>query len=107
MNRDEQLCIETDHQASTTQNKVLLIKSHYNEYFICKEEVRLSPNSTEFMDEKYCVTLIRDVAQIDIPTLLDVRTYRDRLLIFFFYKSEMRRFIVVIYKSEVYTRTYY
>jgi hypothetical protein len=48
----------------------------------------------------------RDVAQIDIPTLLDVRTYGDRLLIVF-YKGEIRRFIVVIYNSEVYTGTYY
>jgi len=50
----------------------------------------------------------RDVAQIDIaiPTLLDVRKYGDRLLIIFD-KGEMRRFIVVIYNSEVYTRTYY
>jgi hypothetical protein len=50
----------------------------------------------------------RDVAQIDIdiPTLLDVRKYGDRLLIIF-YKGEMRRFIVIIYNSEVYTRTYY
>ena len=50
----------------------------------------------------------RDVAQIYIPTLLDVRTrtYGDRLLIVFD-KGEIRRFIVVIYNSEVYTRTYY
>ena len=50
----------------------------------------------------------RDVAQIDIviPTLLDVRKYGDRLLIIFD-KGEMRRFIVIIYNSEVYTRTYY
>ena len=47
----------------------------------------------------------RDVAQIDIPTLLDVRTYGDRLLIVF-HKVEMRRIIVVIYNSKVYTRTY-
>ena len=48
----------------------------------------------------------RDVAQIDIPTLLDVRTYGDRLLIVFD-KGEMRRFIcVIIYNSKVYTRTY-
>jgi hypothetical protein len=47
----------------------------------------------------------RDVAQIDIPTLLDVRTYGDRLSIVFD-KGEMRRFIVVIYNSKVYTRTY-
>ena len=48
------------------------------------------------------------VAQIDIdiPTLLDVRKYGDRLLIVFD-KGEMRRFIVVIYNSEVYTRAYY
>ena len=37
--------------------------------------------------------------RIDISTLLDVRTYGDRLLI--------RRFIVVIYNSEIYTRAYY
>ena len=37
----------------------------------------------------------RDVAQIDIPTLLDVRTYGDRLLIVYD-KGEMRRVIVVI-----------
>jgi len=43
---------------------------------------------------------IRDVAQIDIPTLLDL--WRS-----FFDKGEMRRFIVVIYNSEVYTRAYY
>jgi len=47
----------------------------------------------------------RDVAQNDIPTLLDVRTYGDRLLIVF-NKGEMRRFIVVVYNSEVYIRTY-
>jgi hypothetical protein len=47
---------------------------------------------------------IRDVAQIDIPALLDVHTYGDRLLIVFD-KGEMRRFIVEIYNSEVYTRT--
>jgi hypothetical protein len=46
------------------------------------------------------------VAQIDIPTLLEVCTYGDRLLIVFD-KGEIRRFIVVIYNSEVYTRTYY
>jgi len=48
----------------------------------------------------------KDVAQIDIPTLLDVRTYGDRLLIVF-YKGEMCGLIVVIYNSEVYSRTYY
>ena len=48
----------------------------------------------------------RDVAQIDMPTLLDVRTYGDRLLIVF-EKGEIRRFIVAIYNSEVYTGTYY
>jgi hypothetical protein len=48
----------------------------------------------------------RDVAQIDIPTLLEVRRYGDRLLIVFD-KGEIRRFIVVIYNSEVYTRAYY
>ena len=47
---------------------------------------------------------IRDIAQIDIPALLDVHTYGDRLLIVFD-KGEMRRFIVEIYNSEVYTRT--
>ena len=56
------------------------------------------------MDNPYYY--IRDVAQFDIPTLLDVRTYGDRLLIVFD-KGEIRRFIVVIYNSEVYTRTYY
>ena len=56
-----------------------------------------------FISEK--LGLITDVAQIDIPTLLDVRTYGDRLLIVFD-KGEMRRFFVVIYYSEVYTRTY-
>jgi hypothetical protein len=50
--------------------------------------------------------LTRDIAQIDILTLLDVRTYGDRLLLVFD-KGEMRRFIVVIYNSEVYTRAYY
>ena len=50
--------------------------------------------------------LTRDIAQIDILTLLDVRTYGDRLLLVFD-KGEMRRFIVVIYHSEVYTRAYY
>jgi len=49
--------------------------------------------------------LNRDVAQIDIPTLLDVRTYVDRLLIVFD-KGEMRRYIVAVYNSEVYIRTY-
>jgi hypothetical protein len=44
--------------------------------------------------------------QIDIPTLLEVRRYGDRLLIVFD-KGEIRRFIVVIYNSEVYTRAYY
>jgi hypothetical protein len=48
----------------------------------------------------------RDVGQIDIPTLLDVRTYEDRLLIVFD-KGEIHRFIVEIYNSEVYTGTYY
>jgi hypothetical protein len=47
----------------------------------------------------------KDVAQIDIPTLLDVRTYGDRLLIVYD-KGEMRRVIVVICNAEVYTRTY-
>jgi hypothetical protein len=47
-----------------------------------------------------------DVAQFDIPTLIDVRTYGDRLLIVFD-EGEMHGFIVVIYNSEVYTRTYY
>ena len=47
----------------------------------------------------------RDVAQIDIPTLLDVRTYGDRLFIVFD-KGEMRRFSVIIYNYKVYTRTY-
>jgi hypothetical protein len=56
-------------------------------------------------EDKQNNPLSRDVAQIDIPTLLDVRTYGDRLLIVF-YKGEMRRFFVVIYYSEVYTRTY-
>jgi len=41
---------------------------------------------------------IGDVAQIDIPTLLDVHAYGDRLLIVFD-KGEMRHFIVVIYSS--------
>jgi hypothetical protein len=50
--------------------------------------------------------LTRDIAQIDILTLLDVRTYGDRLLLVFD-EGEMRRFIVVIYNSEVYTRAYY
>jgi hypothetical protein len=40
-----------------------------------------------------------------MPTLFDVRTYGNRLLIVFD-KVEMRRIIVVIYKSKVYTRTY-
>jgi hypothetical protein len=56
-------------------------------------------------EDKQNNPLSRDVAQIDIPTLLDVRTYGDRLLIVFD-KGEMRRFFVVIYYSEVYTRTY-
>ena len=56
------------------------------------------------MDNPYYY--IRDVAQFDIPTLLEVRTYGDRLLIVFD-KDEVCRFIVVIYNSEVYTRTYY
>jgi hypothetical protein len=47
----------------------------------------------------------RDVAQIDIPTLHDVHTYGGRLLRVFD-KHEMRRFIVVICNSEVYTRAY-
>ena len=47
-----------------------------------------------------------DVAHIDIPTLHDVRTYGDRLLIVFD-KGEMRRYIVVIYNSKVYTRALY
>jgi hypothetical protein len=44
----------------------------------------------------------RDVAQIDIdiPTLLDVRKYGDRLLIIFD-KGEMRRFIVVIVNRKL------
>ena len=42
-----------------------------------------------------------DVAQIDIPTLLDVRTCFDRLLVVFD-KDEMHRFIVVIYSSLKY-----
>ena len=41
------------------------------------------------------------ITLIDIPTLLDVRTYGDRLLIVFD-KGEMCRFIVVIYNSKVY-----
>jgi hypothetical protein len=45
----------------------------------------------------------RDVLQIEIPTLLDVRTYGDRLLIAYD-KGEVRSFIVVIYNSNVYTR---
>jgi hypothetical protein len=53
-----------------------------------------------------CLCHKRDVAQIEIPTLLDVRTYGDRLLICFD-KGEMRHIIVVIYNSEVYTRAYY
>ena len=48
---------------------------------------------------------IRDVAQIDIPTLLDVRTCGVRLLIVFD-NDEMRRFIVVIYNFKVYTKAY-
>ena len=55
------------------------------------------------MDNPYYY--IRDVAQFDIPTLLDVRTYGDRLLIVFD-EGEMRGFIVVICNSERYTRTY-
>ena len=51
------------------------------------------------------ISLTRDVAQFDIPTLLDVRTYGDRLLIVFD-EGEMRGFIVVICNSERYTRTY-
>ena len=47
-----------------------------------------------------------DVAHIDIPTLHDVRTCGDRLLIVFD-KGEMRRYIVVIYNSKVYTRALY
>jgi hypothetical protein len=47
----------------------------------------------------------RDVAQIDIPTLLEVRTYGYRLLIVID-KGEMRRLIVQIYNSEIYSRTY-
>jgi hypothetical protein len=39
------------------------------------------------------------ITLIDIPTLLDVRTYGDRLLIVFD-RGEMHRFIVVIYNSE-------
>ena len=41
-----------------------------------------------------------DLAQIDIPILLDVRTYGDRVLIVFD-KGDIRCFIVVIYNSEV------
>ena len=41
------------------------------------------------------------ITLIDIPALLDVRTYGDRLLIVFD-KGEMCRFIVVIYNSKVY-----
>ena len=57
---------------------------------------------------KYFTTLkgidgaIRDVAQIDIPTYV----WRSVIDIFF-YKGEIRRFIVIIYNFEVYTRTYY
>ena len=51
-------------------------------------------------------TYNRDVAQIDIPTLRDVRTYGNRLLIAF-NKGEMRPFIVMIYNSDIYTGTYY
>jgi hypothetical protein len=43
---------------------------------------------------------IYSFVQIDIPILLDVRTYGDRLLIVFD-KGEIRCFIVVIYNSEV------
>ena len=46
----------------------------------------------------------RDVAQIDIPTLLDdVHAYEDRLLIVFD-KGEIRRFIVTICNPKVNTR---
>jgi hypothetical protein len=45
----------------------------------------------------------RDVLQIEIPTLLDVCTYGDRLLIAYD-KGEVRSFIVAIYNSNVYTR---
>ena len=51
-------------------------------------------------------TLIRDFAQIDIPTLLDVRTYMGSIIDIVFDKCEIGLFIVVIYKFKVYTRTY-
>ena len=64
-----------------------------------------------FVENQLIVSVYRwfvgswDVAQIDIPTLHDVRTYGGRLLRVID-KREMRRFIVVIYNSEVYTRAY-
>jgi hypothetical protein len=43
--------------------------------------------------------MCREVAQIDIPILLDVRTYVWGSFINSFDKGEIRRFIVVIYNS--------
>ena len=60
----------------------------------------------EKQEEETKISHSRNVGQIDIPTLLDVRTYGDCLLIVFD-KGEIRRFIVAIYNSEVYTETYY
>ena len=56
----------------------------------------MNNTEAELVDNPYYY--IRDVAQFNIPTLLDVRTYGDRLLIVFD-KGEIRRFIVVIYNS--------
>jgi hypothetical protein len=52
-----------------------------------------------FQEEEEKISHSKNVGEIDIPTLLDVRTYGDRLLIVF-EKGEIRRFIVEICNCE-------
>jgi hypothetical protein len=76
------------------------IESSTGDMCAIKQYVKLMSHTCLLIEQS---PVTRDVLQIEIPTLLDVRTYGDRLLIAYD-KGEVRSFIVVIYNSNVYTR---